>query len=230
MIDWHAHILPQMDDGAESKEVAFAMLDAIEEQGFCEVFATPHFIPEEGERISDFLERRRACYELIQTHPFSPHIHLGAEVVLSPDLLQMEDLHLLKLGDTSCILLEPPYEDWLEWVYQTIFHIEAKYGLKPVIAHVDRYFDIVSDKKKIFRLAKMGYILQINTAVVKRNRFHPVYRLLKEYRKIVFGTDAHNMDARPPRIETEALQKKMGAEQWSAKRAYSQNLFCGGII
>ncbi len=228
MIDWHSHILPEMDDGAQTSQIAFAMLDELENQGFCEVFATPHFIADAGEPVAEFLKRRKACYQALESHSLYPHIHLGAEVSLSADLLQVEDLDQLKMGNTSCILLEPPYEDWSEWVYQTIFHIQAKYQLKPVIAHVDRYFDIVSDKKKIFRLAKLGYILQFNTAVVQRNRFHAAYQLLKGHRQILLGTDAHNMASRPPRVEVKKLQRKMGAEPWNAIHRYSEILFCGG--
>ncbi len=228
MIDWHTHILPGMDDGAETTEISFAMLDALAEQGFHEVFATPHFMVNTGDTIPDFLKRRQACHAALQQHSLYPHIHLGAEVALSADLLELEHLDQLKMGDTSCILLEPPYEDWSEWVYQTIFHIEARYKLKPIIAHADRYFDIVSDKKKIFRLTKLGYILQINTAVVQRNRFHPVYKLLKGYKRILFGTDAHNMVSRPPKLEAEKLQKKIGAEKWNTSNRYSENLFCEG--
>lgn len=227
MVDWHTHVLPEMDDGSKTQEMSCQMLEELRAQGVEEVFATPHFYPENGETPSDFAKRRQASYSKLASNPFGLRIHLGAEVSISADLAQMEDLALLRLGETPYILLEPPYEDWQEWVYQTIFAVEARCRLRPVIAHVDRYFDIVRDKKKIWRLAEMGYILQFNTTVACKNRFHPVYQLIKKYDRIVFGTDTHNMTSRPPRVEEKILRKKIGDSRWNALNDYSRNLLSG---
>ena len=43
MIDWHSHVLPQMDDGSKSAEESLAMLKMQSEQGVDTVIATPHF-------------------------------------------------------------------------------------------------------------------------------------------------------------------------------------------
>ena len=43
MIDFHAHILPKMDDGSKSAEESIAMLKIQAEQGIRCVVATPHF-------------------------------------------------------------------------------------------------------------------------------------------------------------------------------------------
>ena len=204
------------------------MLEELCAQGAEEVFATPHFYLEKGESPFDFIKRRQESWLKLASHPFFPHVHLGAEVSICAELAQTEGLELLKLGQTPYILLEPPYEDWQEWVYQTIFAVEAKYKLKPVIAHADRYFDIVRDKKKIWRFAEMGYVIQINTSVSQKNRFHPVYKLIKEYKPVILGTDAHNLTSRPPRTEEKILRKKLGASEWNEIAHCSANLFSGG--
>ena len=43
MIDWHNHLLPNMDDGSRSVEESLAMLRAQAAQGVTTVMATPHF-------------------------------------------------------------------------------------------------------------------------------------------------------------------------------------------
>lgn len=204
------------------------MIKELRAQGVGEIFATPHFYSENGEAPADFVKRRQHSYEKLSADPFYPHIHLGAEVSVSAEIAGMDDLALLALGKTRCILLEPPYEDWQEWFYQTVFAVEARHKLCPVIAHVDRYFDIVRDKKKIWRLAELGYSLQINVSVSRKSRFHPVYKLMKGYERIVFGTDTHNMTSRPPRIEEKILRKKIGDSRWDEIDSYSKDLF-GGV-
>lgn len=62
MIDFHTHILPGVDDGAENIETALAMLREEAVQGVNQVFATPHFYADE-ETPEAFLERRRASFE-----------------------------------------------------------------------------------------------------------------------------------------------------------------------
>ncbi len=43
LIELHAHILPQMDDGSESVEMSLAMLQALAEMGVGAVCATSHY-------------------------------------------------------------------------------------------------------------------------------------------------------------------------------------------
>ena len=43
MIDWHSHILPEMDDGSRDTDESIAMLEALKHQGVDTVIATPHF-------------------------------------------------------------------------------------------------------------------------------------------------------------------------------------------
>lgn len=225
MIDWHTHILPYMDDGSKSEDMSFEMLEKLREQGVDEIFATPHFYLKTGESVPDFLARRKSCYEKLSSHSFFPHIHLGAEVAISVELAEVADLELLKLDGTNCILLEPPYEDWQDWVFRTVFTIHAKYRIKPIIAHVDRYFDIVKDKKKIWKLMDMGCIIQINTSAFRLSRFHPVFKLINEAEQLVLGTDTHNMSTRLPDIEEKMQRKRIGLQKMREIEVFSRGLF-----
>ena len=43
MIDFHTHILPEIDDGSSSAEESVMLLESLKEQGVNKVFLTPHF-------------------------------------------------------------------------------------------------------------------------------------------------------------------------------------------
>ena len=58
MIDIHCHILPGLDDGAESIEVACAMAEMAIEDGITHVIGTPHASPNH-EFIPDLVKQRR---------------------------------------------------------------------------------------------------------------------------------------------------------------------------
>ena len=66
MIDWHSHVLPQLDDGSRSLEESVAMLEALKCQGVDTVIATPHFYANE-ESVEAFLERRKKSHDLLSS-------------------------------------------------------------------------------------------------------------------------------------------------------------------
>ena len=61
MVDFHSHILPEMDDGSSSPEESLKMLEMSARQGIDHIFATSHFYPDE-EDPSSFLRRRAEAY------------------------------------------------------------------------------------------------------------------------------------------------------------------------
>ena len=55
MIDFHSHILPNIDDGSKSIEETFNMIKEAESVGFNKILLTPHYI--EGYYETDVAER-----------------------------------------------------------------------------------------------------------------------------------------------------------------------------
>ena len=66
MVDIHSHVLPCIDDGAESVEESIAMLSAAYEQGVRYVVVTPHCHVTSDEAIQSFLEERENAYNILK--------------------------------------------------------------------------------------------------------------------------------------------------------------------
>ncbi len=62
MLDFHTHILPEMDDGSESPPCPWACLPKMYENGIDMVYATPHYYADE-ETADEFLARRAESFE-----------------------------------------------------------------------------------------------------------------------------------------------------------------------
>ena len=66
MIDVHCHILPEVDDGAESMQQAINMAKIAQEEGISKMIATPHYHPEfkyeKGEELKRISERFKKEY------------------------------------------------------------------------------------------------------------------------------------------------------------------------
>ena len=79
MIDWHCHLLPQIDDGSKDVEQSLEILASLSEQNIDTVIATPHFFVND-ESPDSFFERRSEAYEKLKERltSSSPEMLRGA--------------------------------------------------------------------------------------------------------------------------------------------------------
>lgn len=213
MIDIHTHILPCVDDGSKSVEETLEMLNVMKKTGIKKVVATPHYYPEMLS-VDDFLQQRQEAYDKIKyTKPDGIDIVLGAEVMLTYDL-HKEDLRKLSIEGTDYILIEMPYSHWDPWVFDEIFKISAKHGLDVIIAHIDRYVDVVR-KDDINLLFKMGLKYQVNVDFLGGLfRKSSAMKLLKGGAVHFIGSDCHNMSTRTPCLgeAVKKIKSRLGRE------------------
>ncbi len=220
MIDFHTHILPNIDDGATDVMMSAEMLQMEFSQGVTTVVATPHY---SFDRISvdEFLTRRKDSYNNIIKHINensidSPKIILGAEVKLSPHISKREGLEKLCIGDTNVILVEMPYSSWGEgWVFDEIFSILVSRKLTPVIAHLDRYICKRKDYEKVKKLFRMNLNVQVDLDRYPERRSKKVIdKLIKENHVQIVGTDCHDVSSRSPKLKEklELIRKKHGTK------------------
>ena len=208
MIDFHTHILPGIDDGADSEAESIEMLKAEREQSVRHVFLTPHFYPDR-ENPEDFLLRRnesyakllKACEQQIEDPALLPQIHVGSEVYYFPGIGDCDSIRPLALGDIGCLLIEPPMTDWTSLMLDEIESISPNLGLVPVIAHVDRYCRALKDYSLFDRLKRRRVIIQVNASFfIHEDTRNLALELLEEGRIHLLGSDCHNRQDRRPNI------------------------------
>lgn len=211
MIDFHAHFLPGIDDGARSVSEAIGILQESRQQGIDVVFATPHFYATE-DLPKHFLRERNAAYERLLSSPeydegAMPKILLGAEVYYFPGMSYCEELRELKMGGLNMLLVEPPMEDWTEDVLDELENIGSLLHMVPVMAHLDRYMRYMNNYTLPEKLAGRRLLVQMNASAFLRESFaETALELLKDGRVDLLGTDAHNLTDRRPNMG-EAAQK-----------------------
>ena len=204
IIDFHAHILPGMDDGPKSIDESTKMLDIVNNRDKnAKVVATPHFICDE-DSVDDFVAKRSNSYSLISEICREKNISmmLGSEVFLIRDLNKLDGLDKLAIGNSGYILIELPYGFFSNWMIDEIYNICFRYKLKPILAHIDRYFDCYSEDKIQDLIQIDDVVLQFNVGCfLDKWSYKKVKKILNGNYPFVIGSDCHNSQDRRPNID-----------------------------
>lgn len=197
-VDYHCHVLPELDDGAKNAAIADEMLDEMRKQGICEIALTPHFRPHREKSVEAFLAKREASFQKLAHRQKEFKFYPGAEAAMERGVSEIPQVEKLAIEGTRLLLLELPFEGYGSWVLEELYNLECDTGLKPVLAHIHRYTDVCS-RTEMEELLNLDVIFQINTEALTTffgRRF--VQKLLKREKEVVFGSDAHNMTSRVP--------------------------------
>ena len=205
MIDFHAHFLPGIDDGAEDVRTGIAMLRESRRQGIDLIVATPHFYADEDDPES-FLTRRDDAYARLRGAMDSidesfPEILLGAEILFFPGMSVAEELIELKVDRAPLLLIEPPMIPWSNSMLDEIELTGENLRCLPVIAHVDRYMRILRDESLFDRLADRRMLIQVNADFfIRPASREAALSYLRDGRIHFIGSDCHNMGERAPNL------------------------------
>ena len=210
MIDFHSHILPGVDDGSTSVEESIQMLRMAAEQGITHVVATPHFYARHDDPHR-FLMRRARAEEALRTemalHEGLPQVLVGAEAAFFRGISDSEFLTELTIRGKRCILIEMPQAPWPDEFFRELEAIRGKWGITPMIAHIDRYIGPFRSFGIPRRLGRMPVLVQANAEFFLESRTAGMaMRMLKAGQIHLLGSDCHNLSDRKPNLGS-ALEK-----------------------
>ena len=191
MIDFHAHILPEMDHGCRNLEMYLKQMEFAYAAGMDLIVATPHFYPQ-NENVETFLKRRSMSYEKArQVIVKRPEILLGAEVLICKGMEHMDGLEKLCIENTNVLLLEMPLDGvWENELLDTIEEIQTKRKLQVVIAHPDRY-----PYAPLQSLFQMQLLMQMNGSAIKSMHGRKILKECRNQQSIAaIGSDIHGID------------------------------------
>lgn len=235
MIDIHTHILPDIDDGANTKEDALALLQALRSQGVSEVALTPHYYGKKHS-VEQFLEKRLQAFERIAGDiPDGMTARLGAEVHLTGvNDPSDEALCALAIEDSKCVLVEFPFfTKWSSHLFERISGFAADTGYTPIVAHIERYDEVKKDPKLIERLVETGCLIQMNArAFYDKSTRRFAFALLKHGMVHCLGTDAHDPVRRAPDYTAAkaAVLKKGFQQEWEKVQTRMRNALDGKTV
>jgi len=212
MVDFHSHILPNIDDGSNSVEESIHMLEMLHEQGVTMVVATPHF-DANTVSVEQFIRQRKDAYaSLLSKNEDLPDVRLGAEVLYYSGITRWENLEALCLEGTRVMLLETPLARWTTSVVREVLTLSNTMGITVVLAHIERYLKLQCPGV-IEELLNSGIYMQANASFFTERRTRRRALKMLQYQQIhLLGSDCHGVTLRPPRIgeAVEIIRKRLG--------------------
>ena len=206
LVDLHTHFLPNLDDGAKSEKESLEMLRDSVCQGVTKIVATPHCVIHKESDIFRFIENRRKSYEKIKLKVKTPEILLGAEVYFDNDLSEYENVDKLCIGNTPYILIEIPVGKHDAAKLAERLYSLTLMGLKPVVAHIDRYPDF-AELIGAFDMIKLIYQINASRFLSFTGR-RTVKKILGMVDFAVVSSDMHNMTFRKCNMKDAYIKAK----------------------
>src|SRR5690349_19513736 len=159
MIDIHSHILPNVDDGAKSWEIAEQMCRMAMGDGTTRMVATPHA----NDRY--VYDRRYLAALLCQLQDrVGPDLSLslGCDFHLSFDNLQrvVDSPHVYTIGSTNYLLVELSNFS-IPTQITDCFRRLGDCGLTPIVTHPERNPILQQTPQRILEWAEQGCLVQV---------------------------------------------------------------------
>ncbi|MDQ3549281.1 MAG: protein-tyrosine-phosphatase [Chloroflexota bacterium] len=235
LIDLHTHVLPGVDDGARDDAEALVMLAAAANDGVRTVLATPHAHHVHAAQVLAGVERLNAaaCDAGIDVT-----ILAGHEARIAADLVdRYQNGALLTLNGTNWLLLECYlFDDWPLYLIERSVDRLRNAGLRPLLAHAERYPFVQHDPLTLLSLIKRGIPIQINAGslFLRATDIERISaeQLLRTRMAHVIASDAHNARYRPPvlRAAYERAAEIVGEEYTGWMRDVARRVIDGEEI
>jgi protein-tyrosine phosphatase len=205
VIDLHSHILPGVDDGAPSLDVALDMARMAVADGIQVMACTPHFMPGVYDNeAGDIRYRIDSLGRELRSAGIDLRLVVGADAHIRPDFLNcLRENRILTLNDSRYVLFEPPH-DILPQRLDDLLHNILMAGYVPILTHPERLRWIEKNYALVQNLVQQGVWMQITagslTGGFGRRPHYWGQRMLAEGLVSILASDAHNVGSRPPRL------------------------------
>lgn len=229
-IDIHCHILPGVDDGSPDTETSLEMLRIAEKNGIQQMILTPHHKPMHHNVSPEHNELyTKRLQEAADNSGINVRLFSGNEVYYSDETFDnLVDGKVHTMAGSEYVLVEFHPTNPYKAIHNGLYQVQAA-GYIPILAHVERYGEIVAHISYVEELSEMGCLIQVNaSSIMGKYGFgisHLTKKLLKKELVDFVATDAHDAGSRAPELLEcrNYITRKFG-EEYSDRVLYDNPL------
>lgn len=162
-VDIHCHLLPGVDDGSPDLETSLKLVERLHGLGLKKIITSPHVTQDTFENTAATLDPAlQSLRDAVAEQGIDIEIDRSAEYRIDEYSMGMIEAGEAKILPDGYILVENSFiqEPWnLE---QILFNLKIK-GMKPILAHPERYPYYYNDKFARYKqLHDVGTLFQVN--------------------------------------------------------------------
>ncbi|MBQ7658631.1 MAG: protein-tyrosine-phosphatase [Butyrivibrio sp.] len=197
--------MPGVDDGSPDLATSLEMLRIADKNGITHIILTPHHKPMHHNVSPEHnVAYRKKLQEAATEAGIKAKLFSGNEIYYSDETMEeLIDGRICSLAGSDYVLVEFHPTNPFKAIQNAAGRVQAA-GYIPIIAHVERYSDIVSHPARVRDLIQMGCFIQVNaSSVMGKYGFgisHFTKKLLKEELVHFIASDAHDTGRRAPHL------------------------------
>ena len=235
LVDIHCHILPGIDDGAQTIDDSLEMAKVAVSEGITHILCTPHHnngvylnpknqvIPKVAE-LQAVLDQEKIPLTLFE----------GQEVRISADLMKrvaQNEILFTDLADTY-ILIEFPTMEVPMYAHRTLFELCTN-GYVPIIVHPERNAQMMKNPNLMIPFIEMGCLAQVTCGSYVGQFGKEIQRVSKvmiEHNLVhMLASDAHNIKGRHffTKEAYKKLEKEFGEQKVQEYQQIVKNIVNG---
>jgi protein-tyrosine phosphatase len=216
VIDIHCHLLPEVDDGPKSWDMAVEMCRLAVRDGITHSVATPHA----NDRYAyDRVYLSGLLAQLQEKVGPSLRLSLGCDLHLSYENLErvFDQPHTYTIGETNYLLVELSDFSVPIQLSDCFFRLGER-GLTPILTHPERNPILQQSPQRILEWAEHGCLIQVTASALTGywgERPEIIARWLLDRSAVhILASDAHDTRHRVPILSEarDAAEEVVGAE------------------
>lgn len=164
-VDFHSHLVPGIDDGSKSLDESVELVTALQIMGFSRIITSPHIFPGTYNNTPEIIRSGvTALNEELSARSIDMIVEPAAEYYIDETFMdKVESGDLLTFG-SNYLLFEFSFVFMPPNFAELAFQLNSK-GIKPILAHPERYPFLHSPKLEKYRKLKdAGVYFQLNIA------------------------------------------------------------------
>ena len=193
--DMHSHLIPGIDDGAQTMDESLELIFALQDLGFSKLITTPHTMSDFYKNTPEIINLgKKKVQQKLQELNNDILLESASEYYVDFEFQNEIGANKFLVFGAKYILIEFPFMEAPKNIDDIIFQLQLQ-GYNVVLAHPERYlYYTLKDYKK---LTDKGVLLQLNllsiigyySPEVKKQ----AQKLIEENLVSFVGTDCHNM-------------------------------------
>lgn len=220
MIDIHCHILPGIDDGAQTINDSIEMAKQAVQEGITSIIATPHHKNGSYENTKrTILKKVEELNRALQMESVPLQVLAGQEPRIYGEILEdyrQGEIETLNAGG-KYLFIELPSGHVPRYTEQLLYDIQLN-ALTPIIVHPERNSELIQNPDILYQLVKKGALTQVTAGSVAGYFGKSVKKfsmqLIEANLTHFIASDAHNVSSRSFKMieALDEIEKRYGVD------------------